>query len=108
MTEFHQPKRYDPASGVTEEVWYDDRDRKVHVRRTADVEYVLQQNKIQIASSPRDFHKTDGLYHKARIPAMTIEKWLREDGFNWFRSTDSERRAKLNQHPELHVRAGKL
>lgn len=108
MAEHHAQKRYDPDTGITEETWYDDRDKKIHVRRTAPVEHVYKANKIQIAQSPRDFHKDDGVYHKARIPNIIIEKWQREEGFNWYKSTDAERRAKINAHPEFHVRAGKL
>ena len=107
MAEFHAPSDYDPETGVTQHMWYDDRDKKIHVRRTADVEHVFRSNAIQLANSPRDFHKDNGTYLKARIPNIVIEKWLRE-GFNWYQSTDTERRKKLNQHPELHVRAGKL
>lgn len=107
MAEFHAPTDYDPHTGIREEMWYDDRDKKVHVRRTADVEHIFRDNQIAIANSPRDFYKDDGLYLKARIPNITIERWMRE-GFDWYKSTDSERRKKLNQHPELHMRAGKL
>ena len=108
MAEFHAPKHYDPDTGVTEEMWYDDRDRKIHVKRTAHVEHTYRENAIQLASSPRDFYKDDGLYHKARIPNIMIEKWLKEDGFDWYNSTDAERRAKVNQHPEFHVRKGRI
>jgi len=108
MAEFHVHKQYDPVTGVTEEMWYDDRDRKIHVRRTADIEHIVRDNAIQLASSPRDFYRDDGLYHKATIPAMTIERWLREDGFNWYQSTDAERRKKINEHPEFHVRKGRV
>lgn len=108
MAEHHAPKQYDPETGFTTETWYDDQDKKIHVRRTQPVEYNYRQNKIALAHSPRDFHKDDGLYLKARIPNAIIEKWLIEDGFNWFNSTDAERRKKLNRHPELHVRKGQL
>ena len=107
MAEFHSPKQYDSVTGITEETWYDDQDGKIHVRRTADVEHIYRDNKIRIASSPRDFYKDDGLYHKATIPNIVIEKWKRE-GFDWYNSTDADKRRKLNQHPELHVRKGRL
>ena len=108
MAEFHSQKEYDPATGITEEMWYDDRDGKIHVRRTMDIEPVLKANQIQIASSPRDFYRDQGVYHKARIPTVTIEKWMKEEGFNWFTATDAEKRAKLNANKHLHVRKGRL
>lgn len=107
MAEFHSPKQYDPETGITEETWYDDRDGKIHIRRTADVEHVYRNNAIQIAQSPRDFYKDNGIYKKATIPNIIIEKWKTE-GFDWFNSTDAEKRRKLNAHPEFHVRAGKV
>ena len=107
MAEFHAPAQYDPETGITEEMWYDDRDNKIHVRRKADVEHIYRANQIAIARSPRDFYRDDGVYHKATIPNIMIEKWKRE-GFDWYQSTDIERRRKLNQHPELHVRRGRL
>lgn len=108
MAEFHSPSTYDADTGITEHMWYDDTDRKIHVKRVANVSHTYRSNKIQLASSPRDFHKDDGIYHKATIPHIIIEKWIKEEGFNWYESTESERRKKLNAHPEFHVRAGKL
>ena len=108
MAEYHSPKTYDPETGFTQEMWYDDIDKKVHVRRTAPIEHIYRENAIVLANSPKDFYRDDGMYHKARIPNYMIEKWLIEDGFNWYKSTDAERRAKINQHPEFHVRKGKI
>lgn len=108
MAEFHSQKHYDPQTGITEELWYDDGDKKIHVRRTANVEDVYRENKIILDSSPKDFSQDKGIYHKARIPNIVIEKWLKEDGFDWYKSTDTDRRRKINQHPEFHVRRGRL
>jgi hypothetical protein len=109
VAEFHAQKHYDPQTGITEEMWYDEGDGKIHVRRTANVEETYKENQIILASSPKDFHKNIGpMYHKARIPNIVIEKWLKEDGFNWYKSTDNERKQKINQHPEFHVRGGRI
>ena len=101
-------KTYDPVTGFTDEMWYDDQDNKIHVRRTQDIEHTLKRNALLLNENGKGFNKVDGLYHKATIPNAVIEQWLLEDGFNWFRSTHSERVKKLNQHPEFHVKKGKL
>lgn len=108
MAEHHVKKTYDPVTGFTDELWYDDIDKKIHVRRTQDIEPQLRHNKLILDHSRKNFSRDDGIYHKATIPNATIEKWMIEDGFNWYKSTDSERKAKLNKHPEFHVRAGKV
>lgn len=102
---------YDPETKFTDEYWYDDATDKLTIRRLQDVEADLNNNKAQ-------FNMHDGIhygdskgFHKvATIPLAIIEKWLREEGFNWYNSTDKERRAKLN-HPDnrfLLTRPGKL
>lgn len=103
---------YDKATGITEQYWHHtDGSDKLTIRRLQDVEDTLDANRQ--AFNHYDgvkYNDSKGLHHVARIPMMVIEKWLREDGFNWFNSTDKERRRKLNS-PEnryLLVRPGKL
>jgi hypothetical protein len=108
MAEHHIKKTYDPITGFTDEMWYDDIDKKIHVRRTQKVSDVYKENEKIAFNNGKGFSNVDGLYHKARIPNAIIEKWLIEDGFNWFRSTDAERRKKLNENPHFHVRKGRL
>jgi hypothetical protein len=50
-----------------------------------------------------------GAHHVARIPFTIVEKW-RKEGFDWFKSTDKERRARLNDPDNryLLVRPGRL
>lgn len=100
---------YDQRTGVTEEFWYGD--GKVTVRRLQDVEDQLDYNK-QCYNSHGNKSYSDsrnGAHHVARIPLVVIEKW-KEQGFDWFNSTDKERRAKLNDPDNkfLLVRPGKL
>ena len=105
-------REYSPITGITDETWYDEVTNKITLRRLQDVEHTLAMNKVMNNShSPRaNYKNSDGIHQVARIPHIILEKWLREDGFDWFKSTDKERRAKLNDpdNRKLLVRPGKL
>ena len=105
-------REYSPITGITDETWYDEVTDKLTLRRLQDVEHTLAMNKVMNNSHPSraNYRNSDGLHQIARIPTIIIEKWLREDGFDWFKSTDKERRAKLNDpdNRKLLVRPGKL
>lgn len=101
---------YDPHTGITEEAWYDD--GKLTLRRLQDVESTLADNKAMFnmhTGKKASYEDSDGVHRVARIPFMIIEKWMRE-GFNWYNSSDAERKAKLNHidNRKLLVRPGKL
>lgn len=102
---------YDPATGFTEEFWYDDVLNRVTIRRLQDIEDQLDFNKQCYNShSGKGYSDSQGgAHHVARIPLVVIEKW-RTEGFDWFNSTDKERRAKLNDPDNkfLLVRPGRL
>lgn len=103
---------YDPVTGVTDEYWHHtDGSNKLTIRRLQDVEGVIRDNKEQFNSHSRiGYGDSNGLHKIATIPLITIERWLREDGFDWFNSTDKDRRAKLNapENQYLLVRPGRL
>ena len=106
-------REYDPHTGITEESWYDDQTNRLTLRRLQDVERNLWHNKELFNSftgKKPSYQDSDGLHKVASIPFVIIEKWLREDGFDWYNSTDAERRAKLNHRDNRHllVRPGKL
>ncbi len=102
---------YEPDTGFTNEMWYDDATGRVTIQRLQDVEGTLAANKaaFNLHSSNPTYRDSDGLHHVARIPLVVIEQWFTE-GFNWYRSTDAERRAKLNdyENSKFLVRPGKL
>lgn len=108
---------YSPITGFTEEVWYEEpaspgKPGRVTVRRLQDVDHILAENKIQNnlhTGKKPSYGDSDGLHKIATIPFGLIEKWISE-GFNWFSSTDAQRRAKLNDsdYAKLRVRPGKL
>ena len=106
-------KDYDQFTGMTEETWYDEAEGTITLRRLQDVEHTLAMNKVMhnehTAKKPT-YSDSTGLHQVARIPFAVVEKWLREDGFDWFNSTDKERKAKLNDrdNSKLLVRPGTL
>lgn len=102
---------YDQFTGITEESWYDEQTGRLTLRRLQDVEHTINMNKVMKNMHGPNANYSDsngGAHHVARIPFMVVEKWLREEGFDWFHSTDKERRAKLNDNKDLLVRPGKL
>lgn len=107
---------YDKFTGITEEFWYQDgatpgAPGKITIRRYQDIEDQLDFNKQCFNSFSKIGYADSegGAHHIARIPLMTLEKW-KGQGFDWFNSTDNERRKMLNK-PEnrcLLVRPGHL
>ena len=103
---------YDPATGFTEEFWYDDLNKKITIRRLQDIEGQLDFNR-QCFNANGNIGYADsqgGAHHVARIPLTVIEKWKKEEGFDWFNSTDKERRRRLNDPENRYflVRPGRL
>lgn len=109
-------REYDPETGITDEYysWTDEMGKaKLTIRRLQDVEPILEHNRAEFLShegKQPNYRDSNGTHLVARIPEILIEKWLREEGFNWYQSTDAERRRKLNdpQYRKLLVRPGKL
>ena len=105
------PKRligseYDPVTGFTTQYWQ--HGTKLTIRRLQDVEPMLKHNKAQFNDAP--IRHRDGIEKVATIPNALIEKWMRERGFNWFKSTDAERKKILNDpdYRHLRTRGGRL
>lgn len=103
---------FDPATGITEEFWFDEATGKVTINRIQDVEDQLAFNRAAYAShngKPNYANEKGGAHHVARIPLIVIEQW-KEKGFDWFQSTDAERRKVLNDPANRHllVRPGRL
>lgn len=96
--------------GGVEEFWYDDETGKVVVNKVADVQSVTDMAKEMRNQHTRpNYSDSDGAHLVARIPLIVVDLW-KEQGFDWFASTDKERRAWLDK-PENEVfktRPGKL
>ena len=97
---------------MTEEFWFDEEEGKVHIKRFQDVQDTLDLNKQMFNAAPiSHLSRRDSPVHlKARIPLSLIEKWKAEEGFDWFQSTDMERRRRLNDpnYRHLLVRPGRM
>ena len=94
--------------------WDDDRPEydRMHVVREQIVDTVLEHNR-EIQADIHNHRSNFGnkpLHHVAKIPLAQVEKWIAEEGFNWFHSTDAERRKKLNdpQYAKYRTRRSKL
>lgn len=104
-------REYDPVTGVTEEFWFNHETDEVTIRKLQDVDAQIDQNKnlFNMHNTRPQYQDSNGQHLVARIPMVLIEKW-KADGFDWFMSTDKERRVWLDK-PEnafLKVRPGKL
>jgi hypothetical protein len=102
--------KHDEVTGFTDELWFDDATGKMTIRRLQDVEGVLKSNVAQYNNHTSiNYSDSCGVHKVATIPLVVIEKWMKE-GFNWYRSTDAERRRKLNDpdNRKFLVRPGKL
>lgn len=101
----------DPLTGAIEQFWYDHDTDRVHIVKSHDIEAItkmIAEMRAQQSTRP-DYSNTDGQFLVARIPLVVIDLW-KEQGFDWFQSTDKERRAWLDK-PENDVfktRPGKL
>jgi hypothetical protein len=84
------------------------------IRRYQDVEPIIKENiaefNMYASKMPTFSDIKNGLFKAATIPNMLIEKWLREEGFNWYTASEKERNAKLNsnEYQHLRTRPGKL
>ena len=104
-------EEYDQTSGITDQYFYDDMTKKLTIRRLQDVKATLNDNKANFNQHDGiKFNDSKGLHQVARIPHILIEKWLREEGFNWMTASDADKRKKLNDpdYRYLRVRPGKL
>ena len=104
-------RELNPHIGGIEEFWYDDETGKVVVKKVADIQKTLDMVKEMNAQhqSKPNYSDSQGQHLVARIPLVVIDLW-KEQGFDWFESTDKERREWLDR-PENAVfktRPGKL
>lgn len=106
---------YDSFTGITEEYHWEEpiepgAKGKLHITRLQDMDKTIDLNKAQhnTYAANAGYGDSNGVHHIARIPMILVEKWKREEGFDWFNSTDKERRARLMANPYLLTRPGKL
>lgn len=98
-------------TGKFEEYYYDEDKDVIVARKSADVQENIDENKREFnLHNGIGYGDTNGIHKVASIPLVVLEQWRTKDGFDWFKSTDKERRAWLDK-PEnalFKVRPGKL
>lgn len=105
-------REINPHIGGLEEFWHDSETGQVVIKKVADVEKTMDMVKEMHnshAGSRPNYSDSQGAHLVARIPLVVVDLW-KEQGFDWFQSTDKERRAWLDR-PENAVfktRPGKL
>ena len=112
---------YDQLMGITEEFWYDDTPipgkpgkGRVTIKRFQDTDHILANNrelyKRPGAKKGNMFADSNGVHKVASIPFILIEDMKNSYGFDWFQSTDKERKKILNNPDfrDFRVRPGKL
>ena len=92
--------RIDDVSGVITDAVYDEGTERLVVRRSQDVEPIIERNKAMANEGRKwDFGDDWGRLY-ARIPNIVIEQWMREDGVNVLALEGDDQgkylRAKLN------------
>ncbi len=102
---------FNPALDAIEEYYYNEQDEKIYYRKIEQL-----GNHIEANQQDFNFHNgvgygdSQGVHKVASIPLILIDKWKKEHGFDWFNSTDREKRLWLDkpEHAFLKVRPGKL
>lgn len=100
----------DPVTGQIEEFWYDHETDKVTIVKKQDIQQITDMVKEMFNQHSRpNYSDSNGQHLVARIPLVVIDLW-REQGFDWFKSTDKERRAWLDKEENavFKTRPGKL
>lgn len=67
---------------IKEEYKYDPDNDRLYIKRTQDVEPILEANKIQYNNADKHF-KSEAFNHVARIPLILLEKWSRDHGIKF-------------------------
>lgn len=104
-------REFNPTSGCFEEYWYDHSQDKIILRHVMETDEIINANKEEYNQfNGVGYGDSNGMHKVATIPLILINKWKQENGFDWFNSTDKERRAWLDkpEHAFLKTRPGKL
>lgn len=104
-------KEFNEHTGCWEEYYYDHSRDVIVIRHVMDTDPIINANKQEYNSfNGVGYGDSNGMHKVASIPLILVEKWKRELGFDWFNSTDKERRIWLDkpEHAFLKTRPGKL
>lgn len=92
---------------IKTETHYDEIEDRLFVKREQDVEAILDTNKELANDGTKGFSTSGDFRRVASIPLIVIEKWMKEDGVNFFQLQGLERtkylRRKLNDIDNRHL-----
>ncbi|QVJ07758.1 hypothetical protein S1R3Y_000050 [Vibrio phage vB_ValP_VA-RY-3] len=104
-------REFNQHTGLIEEYYYDHTKDRIVIRHIMETDPIINSNKEEFKQfNGVGYGDSNGLHKVASIPLILIEKWKKEHGFDWFNSTDRERRIWLDkpEHAFLKTRPGKL
>ena len=92
---------------IKTETHYNDMEDQLVIKREQDVQPILDANKEMANDGTKGFSKSGDFRRVASIPLIVIEKWMKEDGVNFFELQGPERtkylRRKLNDIDNRHL-----
>jgi hypothetical protein len=97
---------HDPYTGITTYHSYNHDTKQTLIERTQHIAPILDRNKALAAdSSYRQQGMKESWWHAATIPAIVIEKWLKEEGIDVFNEDHMPKvKAKLNSSEYAYLR----
>jgi hypothetical protein len=92
---------YDPMFGISTFHEFDPVTKETHViYEYDDVGHVLDWNQVRQNDGSNGYNKDRSWKHVAHIPMAVINKWLIEDGFDFYAKDDDARLKKLLNDPD--------
>src|SRR6187402_3147400 len=90
----------DVSLGIVTDLLWDEHTEELHVKRSQDVESVLDRNKAIKASGWDGYNNDRSFKAVAEIPATIVEQWARE-GVEWWNPEHSAALLKKMEDPAL-------
>ena len=99
---------YDPISGIHQYHHYDHLTDITTIESVQNVEPIIERNKELAKTDHQQRGIKGGFWHAASVPNIIIEKWLREDGVDFFnRDHWGAVKRKLNDPEWAYLRTGR-
>lgn len=90
-------KLLDDDGLIKTEMLHDEQDDKMFIKRTQDVQPILDRNKELANDGTKGFSKSGDMRRVASIPLVVIEQWMKTDGINFLSLKGPERTAYLRR-----------
>jgi hypothetical protein len=93
---------------IKTEMLHDDLTDQLLVKRTQDVQPILDRNKELANDGTKGFSESGDFRHIAEIPFIVVEQWMKQDGVNFMQMAGPERtkylRRKLNDPDNRYLK----